>query len=107
VLPAQVLTPPPPAAVVEIPPSPAQQSTQRAQRGERPAAPKAKVKAAQARKNDRTAGEALPHLRRAVASSQDETLLLAGGLALFVLVLADVILLTTLSNGALRRARSG
>jgi hypothetical protein len=107
VLPAQVLTPPPPAAVVETPPSPEQQSTQRTGRGERPPAPKAKVKAAQARKTDRTAGEALPRLRRAVASSQDETLLLAGGLALFVLVLADVILLTTLSNGALRRARSG
>lgn len=48
---------------------------------------------------------ALPALRRDEASSVDGTLL-AGGLALFVLVLADTVFLT-LSTGVFRGARTG
>jgi hypothetical protein len=57
------------------------------------------------RKTKRAAPSALPRLRREEASSPDGTLL-ACGLALFVLVLADTVLLT-LSTRVLRGARSG
>ncbi len=96
-----VVPSPPPAVVVT--PGP-QQSTRRGGGAKRPAKTKAKVKSAQARKPER-AVVALPRLARKAATSHDGTML-AAGLALFVLVLADTVLLT-LSAGVVRRARSG
>jgi hypothetical protein len=100
-------TPPPPAAVTP-PPAPVYQpaTTQarpdtRAQRRE-PARPSPKRKVKSKPKNDRlkVAVAAAPSLSRDQATSPD-TLLMVGGLALFFLVLADVVFLT-LSTRVLR-----
>ena len=67
-----------------------------------PARPKSKDKAKPKPKNDRVkvAAAATPTLTRDQATSPD-TLLLVGGLALFFLVLADIVFLT-LSTRVLR-----
>ena len=98
-----VVSPPAAPAVAQAPPPPVHQ----ARRTGRPATRAVKVKKRQTRvqKAKGAAAAALPALRREEASSVDGTLL-AGGLALFVLVLADTVFLT-LSTGVFRGARTG
>ena len=99
--PPAAVTPPPPPAVTRVYQRPATQ-TRRGKQAERrePARPKSKDKAKP--KNDRVkvAAAATPTLTRDQATSPD-TLLLVGGLALFFLVLADIVFLT-LSTRVLR-----
>jgi hypothetical protein len=89
---------PPPA-----PPAATRRQTRPQRRETVKAKPKAKVKAGRSRGTNKVASRALPSLVREEATSPD-TMLLAGGLALFVLVLADTIFLA-LSTRVLRGAR--
>jgi hypothetical protein len=106
-------TPPPPAAsnpppaAVSPPPAPVYQPADTQVRresrvqGREPAKPKPKTtKPKPEQKVTQTAAPALPGLSREEATSPD-TMLLLGGLALFVLVLADMVFLT-LSTRVLR-----
>ena len=97
--PAAVTPPPAPVAtrVVSQPPPASVRRESRVQRRE-PVTSKPKPKPAP--KVTKTAAPALPGLSREQATSPD-TLLLAGGLALFFLVLADMVFLT-LSTRLLR-----
>jgi hypothetical protein len=97
--PQPVVVSPPPAPVFTPPPAPAPAAPVRRQtRVQKRATAKPKVSRAKTAKH--AVRRALPSLTREEVTSPD-TMLLAGGLALFVLVLADMVFLT-LSTRALR-----
>jgi uncharacterized membrane protein len=91
---------PPPAPVFTPPPAPEPVAPVRRQTREQKAKPKAQPKASRAKTAKHAVRRALPGLTREEVTSPD-TMLLVGGLALFVLVLADMVFLT-LSTRVLR-----
>jgi hypothetical protein len=105
------VSPPPPPPPVRIyvtqpppaPPAAVRRETRAQRRETAKAKPHAKAKASRPRVTNRVASRPLPSLTREEATSPD-TMLLAGGLALFVLVLADTVFLA-LSTRLLRGAR--
>jgi hypothetical protein len=95
-----VVISPPPAPVFTPPPAPEPVAPVRRQTREQKAKPKAQPKASRAKTAKHAVRRALPGLTREEVTSPD-TMLLVGGLALFVLVLADMVFLT-LSTRVLR-----
>jgi outer membrane biosynthesis protein TonB len=99
--PQPVVSPPPAPVYTAPPPAPAATApVRRERRVERRAPAKPKVRQS---KTKQVANAALPRLAREQVTKPD-TLLLVGGLALFVLVLADMVFLA-LSTRMLRGAR--
>jgi hypothetical protein len=95
--PPAAVTPPPPTVVTPVvsqpPPAPVR-SESRIQRPKTPKPrPKSEEKKPEPKVQQEAVGAPLPGLSREKATSPD-TMLLAGGLALFVLVLADMVFLT-------------